>query len=255
MDLEADEIGVALVTGGARRIGAEICRSLANFGYSVIIHYNNSEDDAIALSNEISASAECAILPADLSCENDVNCLMGKATKLFGEITLLVNNASHFNYDSLETLDYDSLNSSIAINLAAPLVLSRAFSEQISEEGCIINILDQKIANTNPDYFSYTVAKNGLASITESLAMALAPNVRVNAVAPGLTLPSRDASTEEFEEVHGATPLGRGSTAKDVGEAVVFLSKATSVTGQTIFVDGGERLVPRSRDVLFRGGE
>ena len=246
---------VALVTGGACRIGAQICRSLANAGHKVIIHYNSSKSEADLLANELGKITSVATIQSDLGDQEQVMKLFSKSIDFFGPIDILINNACFFEYDNLESFNMDYFNRSIAINTLSPIILSKDFASQVPDEGGIlINILDQKLANPNPDYLSYTISKSAISGIIESLAIGLAPSVRVNGIAPGLTMPSPHASIESFEEVHNTTPLGRGSTAQDIGDAVLFLVSAKSVTGQIIFVDGGERLMPRSSDVLYQGG-
>lgn len=249
-------MGVALVTGGAKRIGAEICRALANNGHSVIIHYRNSVEAATSLSEELNNVSKSATIRADLEEADDVKSLLPKAAQIFGPIDILINNASMFEYDTIDSLNSDRFNRSIATNTLAPILLIQAFAEQSLEgPGCIINLLDQKLENPNPDYLSYTASKTALAGLVEPLAIGLAPGIRVNGIAPGLTLPSPHAPVSEFEKLHDKTPLGRGATARDISEAVVFLIGAQSVTGQVLFVDGGERLHPRDTDVLYGRGE
>jgi len=249
-------MGVALITGGAKRIGAEICRALASDGHSVIIHYRNSVEAATELSEELNKVSKSAIIRADLEKIDDVKSLLLKAVKFCGPIDILINNASMFEYDNIESINSDLFNRSIATNTLAPILLIQAFAEQSLEaQGCIINLLDQKLENPNQDYLSYTASKTALAGLVEPLAIGLAPAIRVNGIAPGLTLPSPHASVSEFEKLHDKTPLGRGATPRDISEAVVFLIGAQSVTGQVLFVDGGERLQPRDTDVLYGRGE
>lgn len=249
-------MGVALVTGGAKRIGAEICRALAKDGHSVIIHYLNSTEAATSLCEELNNVSKSATIKADLEDLEDVNSLLLKASQIFGPIDILINNASLFEYDNISSLDSERFNRSIAINTFAPMLLTKAFSEQsFQRQGCIINLLDQKLQNPNPDYLSYTASKTALAGLVEPLAIGLAPDIRVNGIAPGLTLPSPHAPVSEFEKIHDQTPLGRGTKPQDIADAVIFLVGAQSVTGQVLFVDGGERLNPRDTDVLFGRGE
>jgi NAD(P)-dependent dehydrogenase (short-subunit alcohol dehydrogenase family) len=249
-------MGVALVTGGAKRIGAEICRALASNGHSIIIHYRNSVEEATELSEELNKVSKSAIIRADLENLDEVKSLLPKAVKFFGHIDILINNASMFEYDNIKSINSDLFNRSIATNTLAPILLIQAFAEQSLEaQGCIINLLDQKLENPNQDYLSYTASKTALAGLVEPLAIGLAPAIRVNGIAPGLTLPSPHASVSEFKKLHDKTPLGRGATPRDISEAVVFLISAQSVTGQVLFVDGGERLQPRDTDVLYGRGE
>ncbi|MBT4059961.1 MAG: SDR family oxidoreductase [Euryarchaeota archaeon] len=249
-------MGVALVTGGSRRIGAEICRTLAQSGHSVIIHYYNSEDSAKSLAEELNKISKAATIKANLDNTHEVQLLFENASKIFGQINILINNASLFEYDTIGSLDCNLFNQSIAINTLAPLILCEELSKQPNlVDGCIVNILDNKLQNPNPDYLSYTTSKVALGGLIESLAIGLAPSTRVNGIAPGLILPSPHASISDFEEVHDSTPLERGATAQDIADAVVFLVNAKGVTGQVIFVDGGERFNRRDRDVLYERGE
>jgi NAD(P)-dependent dehydrogenase (short-subunit alcohol dehydrogenase family) len=166
----------------------------------------------------------------------------------------LVNNASVFEFDEIRSLKLDNWDRMHAANLRAPILLARDFARFLPDgvNGNIINLLDQKIENLNPDFFSYTISKMGLAAATHSLAMALAPRIRVNAVAPGLTLVSGDQSEENFQQAHTMTPLGRAGDLDDIVASILFLLNTKSVTGQTIFVDGGQRLMPLDRDVMYK---
>lgn len=245
---------VALVTGGARRVGAAIVRRLAGDGWQVVIHCNTSRDEADALAAALlGAGQKAAVVQADLADRGAVDGLIAAAAQPFGPLTCLVNNASVFRRDELASLTWDSWEAHVTPNLAAPLFLSKAFAEALpaGESGAIVNLLDQKIANLNPDFLSYTVSKMGLASLTPILAMALAPRIRVNGVAPGLTLISGKQTPESFARAWRDTPLGRSSTPEEIAAGVAFILATPSMTGQTIFIDGGESLQRRGRDVAF----
>ena len=246
----------ALVTGGSKRIGAAICRALAAEGTAVAIHCNRSVDEAVSLAAELEAAgSQAAVVEADLSDPSQVTSLVERAAADIGPLDLLVNNASLFEYDDLASLDPERYLRHQAINALAPLLLSREFASQAPESGAaVVNILDQKLSNPNPDYLSYTASKQALGGLTSALAQQLAPNVRVNGVAPGLTLPSAHASAEAFAEVHGSNPLARGVTPEDIAEAVIYLARAAAITGVVLHVDGGEHLAPRSDDVLYGKG-
>ena len=246
----------ALVTGGAKRIGAAICRALAAQGTDVTIHCNRSTEEAGQLAAELSAvGVQAVVVQADLSEPAEVAGLITEASAALGPLDLLVNNASLFEYDDLDSLDPERYLRHQAINALAPLLLSGAFASQIPESGgTVVNILDQKLSNPNPDYLSYTASKQALGGLTSALAQQLAPDVRVNGVAPGLTLPSAHASPEAFAEVHGSNPLARGVRPEDIAEAVIYLARATAITGVVLHVDGGEHLAPRSDDVLYGKG-
>jgi NAD(P)-dependent dehydrogenase (short-subunit alcohol dehydrogenase family) len=246
----------ALVTGGSKRIGAAICRALAAEGTAVAIHCNRSVDEAVSLAAELEAAgSQAAVVEADLADPSQVTSLVERAAADIGPLDLLVNNASLFEYDDLASLDPERYLRHQAINALAPLLLSREFASQAPESGAaVVNILDQKLSNPNPDYLSYTASKQALGGLTSALAQQLAPNVRVNGVAPGLTLPSAHASAEAFAEVHGSNPLSRGVRPEDIAEAVIYLARAAAITGVVLHVDGGEHLAPRSDDVLYGKG-
>ena len=244
----------ALVTAGAKRIGRAICLHLSEKGYSVAIHHNSSKRDAETLVEEIRAAggSACAIA-ADLTKPDEVASLMISAADSLGPITGLVNNASRFEHDDISTIDIKSWDSHMDVNARAPMLLIRALLEQLPNDAqaSVINILDQKISEPNPDHLSYTASRYALLGLTDALARGLAPAVRVNAVAPGHTLPSDDQSADGFEQAQARSPLGYGPAPADIADAVGFLMGARAVTGQVLFVDSGERFLARSRDVLF----
>ncbi|MEO5861636.1 MAG: SDR family oxidoreductase [Burkholderiales bacterium] len=247
--------GIALVTGAAKRIGRAIAHGLATAGWDVAIHFHRSVADAESLQNEIVALGRRAItLQADLAQALEIEDLIERCADRIGAPTCLVNNASIFTFDEIDSLTIDNWDAMQATNLRAPIMLARDFARFLpaGAEGNIINLLDQKIANLNPDFFSYTIAKVGLEAATHTMAMALAPRIRVNAVAPGLTLESGGQTTENFVQAHRMTPLGRAGKLNDIVAAVLFLLETKSVTGQTIFIDGGQRLMPLDRDVMYK---
>jgi NAD(P)-dependent dehydrogenase (short-subunit alcohol dehydrogenase family) len=244
----------ALITGGGRRIGAAIARALAADGWDIVVHYNRSGGEAAALAAEIrAAGGSCGLLQADLSQRADVEGLMGRCIGEHGPIDCLINNASTFANDTIATVTWDSFQQHLAPNLAAPLLLSRDFAASFAgrDGGCIINLLDQKLANLNPDFLSYTLSKVALSGLTEILAMALSPRIRVCGVAPGLTMISGRQTEESFARAWRDTPLGRSSTPEEIASCVRFILATPSITGQTIILDGGESLRGRARDVSF----
>jgi len=246
--------GGALVTGGARRIGRSVAAALGAAGWHVVVHYNHSSTDAEETVEAIvAAGGRAEALAADLADPSACAGLVEAAGGATGGLTCLINNASLFIEDTAHDVDGDVFDRVMAVNLRAPAILSRAFAAQVPEEGVgvIVNILDQKLVNPNPDFLSYTLSKYGLAALTEMTAVSFGPNVRVCAVAPGLTLPSGDQPRDQFEAVHGRTPLARGSRPEDIAGAVLYLADARAVTGETILVDGGQHLVPSARDVMF----
>lgn len=238
-------IGIALVTGAATRVGRAIARHLAAQGYAIIIHYRASAVDADGLREQIEcAEGSAEIVQADLTDRDQRNGLISAAAKHFGPITLLVNNASSYAPDSPETLNQDLWDTHFAIHAEAPLFLSRDFANQLPDgvQGNIINIIDERVQNLSPAYTSYTLSKSVLWTATQTLAQALAPRIRVNAVGPGPTLPEKSEPTATFTQRAQSTLLGHGSAPEHIAEAVAYLAGASSVTGQMIAVDGGQHL-------------
>ncbi|MBU1271647.1 MAG: SDR family oxidoreductase [Alphaproteobacteria bacterium] len=241
--------GVALVTGGARRIGREICLTLARAGFDVAIHHHASGEDARTLAEAVAGLGRRAcLLQADLTDEAKVRALVPAAVEALGPLTVLVNNASVFEDDRVGGLTRDSWDRHIETNLRAPLVLAEAFAAQ-AVEGVIINLLDQKVLKPDPRFFSYSLSRNGLWWATRTLAQALAPGIRVNAVGPGPTLPSIHQTPEEFAAEARGTLLQTPGSPQAVAEAVLWLIDARMVTGQMIAVDGGQHLAWRTPDI------
>ena len=194
-----------------------------------------------------------AAVQCDLSDEQAVNRLLANACSLLGPVSCVVNNASLFEEDSAASFSVANLDRHIHANLAAPVILARALHDATpdGEQSVVINLLDQKLYNLNPDFLSYTLSKAALQTATTVLAQALAPKVRVVGVAPGLTLVSGKQTEEGFAKAHTMTPLGRSSTPEDVASAVCFAAENRSMTGTTLLVDGGQHLIPLQRDVMF----
>jgi len=237
--------GAALVTGAARRIGRVIARDLAAAGWPVAVHYHRSGEDADSLVAEIVAAGGRAVaLAADLAREAEVEALVPRATAALGPLACLVNNASEFVLDKIDTVTRASWDAHIETNLRAPLVLSQAFARQLpaGSEGNIINLLDQRVLSLTPYFLSYTVAKAGLWTLTQTLALGLAPRIRVNGIGPGPTLPSPRQTEAQFAAQCAAMPLGRGTTPEEIAAAVRFILAAPSMTGQIIALDGGQHL-------------
>jgi NAD(P)-dependent dehydrogenase (short-subunit alcohol dehydrogenase family) len=236
---------VALITGGARRIGATIARDLAGAGWAVAVHYGTSGDEAHALVREIEAAGgTAAAFAADLEREAETGTLVDRAAAVLGPVRCLINNASVFERDEAMTTTRESWDRHMQVNLRAPLVLTQAFVRQLGEDGSgsVINILDQRVWNLTPHFTSYTVSKVGLWTLTQTLAVALAPRVRVNAVGPGPTLPSPRQTEEQFVRQWSGMPLRRPVAPEEIAAAVRFLLDAPSVTGQMIAVDAGQHL-------------
>jgi len=233
----------ALVTGGARRIGRAIVLALARAGYAVAIHANRSLAAGAELRDDIARNGgRAGVVAADLADHEGVLGLVPAAAAAVGPLTLLVNNASEFEPDEIGALDRDRFDRHLAVNLRAPLFLAQAFAAQAPAGGSIVNVLDQRVYRPTPRFFSYGLAKSGLYVATTTLAQALAPRLRVNAVAPGPTLPNVWQDDETFARRSAAMPLGHGATPEEVADAVLFLAGANSVTGETIAVDGGQHI-------------
>lgn len=242
---ETTLVKTALVTGAARRIGRAIALDLARHGWNVAVHYHSSAAEAAALVAEITQLGRRAVaLPADLAQEAESATLIPRAVEALGPLTCLVNNASLFEMDRIETMTRASWDAHIETNLRAPLLLSQALARQLPAEsnGAIINMLDQRVWNLTPYFLSYTVAKSGLWTLTRTLALALAPRVRVNGIGPGPTLPSPRQTPEQFERQCRSMPLGRGTTPAEICAAVRFILEAPAMTGQMIALDGGQHL-------------
>ncbi|AWK85515.1 SDR family oxidoreductase [Azospirillum thermophilum] len=235
----------ALVTGAGKRIGRAIALDLAAHGWDVAVHYLRSRADADAVVAEIAAAGGRAVAVAgDLERESEVEGLVPAAVERLGPLGLLVNNASVFERDEALDATRRSWDRHMEANLRAPFVLSQQFARQLpeGERGLIVNILDQRVWNPTPHFVSYTVSKMGLWALTRTLAMALAPQVRVNGIGPGPTLRNSRQTEAEFTAQWEATPLRRGTTPEEICAAVRFLIDAPAVTGQMIALDGGEHL-------------
>jgi len=244
----------ALVTGGARRIGRALAIDLAAQGYAVALHYHASEAQALSAVAEIAAAGgKAAAVRADLSKEEEMQGLIARCEAQLGPLGILVNNASIFEYDDVNTADRDSWHAHIEPNLRAPLVLSQRFAERLpqGQGGLIVNMLDSRVINPTPRYLSYTVSKVALWSLTQSLAQALSPRIRVNGIGPGPVLPSLGQSDEEFLKRCEGLPLRRPASLEEICAALRFLVSVRSVTGQMIAMDGGNHLASISMQQLM----
>ncbi|HVX73987.1 MAG TPA: SDR family oxidoreductase [Devosia sp.] len=236
---------VALVTGAANRLGAAMAQTLASRGYAVIIHHRSGGDDARALVERIvAAGGRAAALKADLAIRRQRAALIEKAGRPFGPLTVLVNNASSFEPDSVADLDEQLWDRHFAIHVEAPAFLARDFAAQLPEgvQGNIVNLIDERILHLTPNYFSYTLSKATLRTMTHTMAQSLAPRIRVNAIGPGPTLKEKGQSDAAFARSQAAAPLGYGADATDVCAALLYLLEARAVTGQMLAVDGGKSL-------------
>ena len=247
----------AVVTGGARRIGRTLCIALAQAGFAVAVHYHQSADEAHELVEQLQQLGVRAVaIAADLNDEIATRQLMTQAQAALGNIGVLINNASLFEYDALTQdapLELSMFEKHWRSNTFAPLLLMQQLAQQLSapQSGVVINILDQKLHNPNPDFLSYTLSKAALEHATTLAAQALAPRVRVMAIAPGLSLPSGTQTEADFAAAHAQTILQRGSTPDDVAQAMLYIISAASMTGTTLLVDGGQHLGRSPRDVMF----
>ncbi|MDE2082389.1 MAG: SDR family oxidoreductase [Burkholderiales bacterium] len=261
-DVNRPVVPVVLVTGAARRIGRAIALELARHGWRVAVHYRGSAAEAaqtVALIAQAGGTAQA--FAADLADEAQCEALLPAVQAAFGRVDAVVNNASLFGWDDVAGFRTAAMEAHWRANTAPAIILARALHAGLAARpadadagaarGCVVNLLDQKLFNPNPDYLSYTLSKAALQAATAMLAQALAPAVRVCAVAPGVTLLSGAMSDAEFDAAHRMTPLQRGSTPQDVAGAVRFLLESPAITGSTLLVDGGQHLQPQARDVMF----
>jgi NAD(P)-dependent dehydrogenase (short-subunit alcohol dehydrogenase family) len=241
------DTGTALVTGAGRRLGRAIALDFASRGWRVGVHHGASSAEASELVAEIAAKGgKAAALPADLARLDALAPLIEACAKALGPPTCLVNNAARYAWDTLSTLEGETWQAQLDVNLRAPIFLAQAFAKALPEraEGNVINVVDQKVLRPDPDYFSYTIAKSALWTATQTMAQALAPRIRVNAIAPGPVLKSLNQSETEFEREVRATLLKRRVTVEDVTAAIRFLLDTPSITGQIIALDAGQHLSP-----------
>ncbi|MDG2475283.1 MAG: SDR family oxidoreductase [Paracoccaceae bacterium] len=255
--------GSALITGAATRIGKEMALGLAAQGVDVVVHYMNSRKEAeqvVHEANSFGVRAEC--IKADLLDDAEVKGLISRASSLLGNpLNILVNNASIFEYDNIKTASIASWDRHIGSNLKAPLFLMQEFSKQVADgdkdlngenipQGNIVNIVDQRVLKKTPEFFTYSLAKMGLWSLTQIAAQALAPNIRVNAIGPGPTLKGHRQDEDHFKTQRKNTVLKRGSAPEEILEALKFILNTPSLTGQLICIDGGQHLTWKTADIL-----
>ncbi len=243
-----------LVTGAARRLGREIALVLAAAGWRVAVHYRVSAEDALKTVADCTALTKGgAAFCADLSDEAAVRALLPSVVAQMGAVDAVVNSASTFEHDDAASFGFAALDRHLHSNTGAPILLAQALHDHLAARGdtgrgAVVNLLDQKLWNPNPDFLSYTLSKAALEAANTLLALALAPRVRVVGVAPGLTLTSHMLSEDKFQALHKLSPLGRSSTAADVASAVKFALENNSITGTTLLVDGGQHLMKFERD-------
>jgi NAD(P)-dependent dehydrogenase (short-subunit alcohol dehydrogenase family) len=241
-----------LVTGAAKRLGRAIALDLAAHGWDVAIHYNGSKDDAMSVLAEVKKLGRNAtMVQADLGSEKDTADIVARAAKEIGPLTALINSASIFENDDWQTVTRESWDKHLDVNLRAPFVLSQAFARQLpkDQDGAVVNLLDQRLLKPTPEFLSYSLSRAGLGWLTVTLAQALAPRIRVNAVGPGPTLKATHQSIDNFERERRSTILEHGSDPEDIVGAVRYLLEARAVTGQMIAVDGGQHLIWKTQDM------
>ncbi len=241
-----------LVTGGAKRLGRDIALALAAAGWQVAVHYRQSHDDATQTVADCShLTPHAAAFCADLGIEDEARALVPQVVARFGQLDAVVNSAALFEHDSAASFSYALMEQHLRSNTGAAILLAQALHAHVvarQGSGVVVNLLDQKLWNLNPDFFSYTLSKAALEAANTMLAMALSPHLRVVGVAPGLTLTSHLLSPEQFEARHKLSPLGRSSTPADVAATVKFALDNHAITGTTLLVDGGQHLMRFERD-------
>lgn len=247
------------MTGGAKRVGKAICEHLASEGYSVLVHYRNSRYEAVATRDAcIALGASVAeVIHCDLSDPQQRSTLIARAVDSVGCVDLLVNSASMFEYDTADSFGACVWDAHLQSNYIAPVELTMELYRWRAtfggtDKAHVVTVLDQKILNLNTDYMSYTLSKLASQSSIRYLAQCCATHLRVNAVAPGVTMISGDMNEQDFKQAHGIAALGSSNTPEDIARTIVMLDQLQAVTGQTIAVDGGQHLVPRARDVAFK---
>jgi NAD(P)-dependent dehydrogenase (short-subunit alcohol dehydrogenase family) len=243
----------AIITGAARRIGRRIALDLARDGWAVAIHCNSSRSDAETLKAEIEAEGgRSVIVQGDLACADVPERLIAEAGQALGPLSCLVNNASRFEPDEAGSVTLDSWTAHLDTNLRAPVFLSQSFAAQVpvKAQGNIINIIDQRVWKLTPKFFSYTASKSALWTVTRTLAQALAPRIRVNAIGPGPALPNVRMDEEDLTRQARLTLLKRGTSPEEISAAVKYILSAPAMTGQMIVLDGGQHLLWQTRDVI-----
>jgi NAD(P)-dependent dehydrogenase (short-subunit alcohol dehydrogenase family) len=244
MAVHPDEYApAALVSGGAVRIGRAIALDLADLGWAVAVHYNRSESEAREVVAEIeSRGGRATAIEADFNNEKEVQALVPRAVAALGQLGCLINNASIFERDLVSDATRDSWDRHLEPNLRAPFVLTQGFAAALPADagGMVVNLLDERVWDLPPDYVSYTLSKSGLWTLTRTMAMALAPRVRVNAIGPGYAVPERGKSLQDYRKAVAALPLGRSTSTEEICATVRFLLATKSITGQMIVLDGGQ---------------
>ena len=250
----ADSMKAALITGAGRRIGGTIAKDLASAGWQVVLHYNQSKSTAEAVRAEIDATGGSALLvEGNLNQPEEAARLVAQAFSLAPGLELVVNNASSFHLDNAATTSAETLQAAFSVNAIAPILISQEFAQRlpIGRSGAVVIILDNRVFAPNPDYFSYGISKFAALGATRMLALALAPRIRVNGIAPGITLPSGAQTEAEFAAAHKMNPLQRGCSPEEIAAAVRLIAGSPAMTGTIITIDGGLALANPGRDVAF----
>jgi NAD(P)-dependent dehydrogenase (short-subunit alcohol dehydrogenase family) len=245
-----------LITGAAKRLGRAIAEEAAANGWSVVIHHRSSEPEAQSLQAALHARGVGALtISADLADESQAAGLVDRAIAAGAtDLRAIVNSAAIFEHDLVEDMQAGAFHRHMQINALAPVLIAQAFAQRLAQDarGSIVNFLDFKLAQPYPDHFSYTLSKYALHGATEMMARALAPRVRVNAIAPGYILPAPGQPEADYQRLHAQTPLQHGAGPDDVAKAAMFLIESPSITGQTLYVDAGLRFAPQTRDFAFQ---
>ena len=263
-DLNTSSNRTVLLTGAAKRLGKSIALYFAKAGWNVVLHYGNAKQEAMYTLEQIKALGVRAIaIQANLAEPDTIKGLFQASVDKFSRIDCLINSASVFEYDrpsqEAHMITQAGIVRNIQVNLAAPVLLAQEMFHHLQKQparsdGLVpvtIQLLDQKLINLNPDFFSYTLSKSALLSATEMMALDFAPTLRSVGLAPGITLPSGKQTEAEFLQAHQMTPMGYSSSADDIAQAALFIANAKAITGTTIYVDGGQHLIPSQRDVMF----
>lgn len=245
--------GAILITGAAKRIGRQLALDLATAGHDIVVHYNKSAREAEEVARVIrERGRRVALVQGDLADADIAERLVTSATEQIGLLTALINNASIYEFDEIGGIDTKTWQSHMDINLRAPVLLAQAFARQLPKgsNGNVINVIDGRVWKLNPRYFSYTISKSALWTATRTLAQALAPDIRVNAIGPGPTLPPKGASLDEHARDEANTLLHRGAAPADISAAVLFILSQAAMTGQMIALDAGQHLLWQTKDVV-----
>ena len=243
---------LALITGAARRIGATIATVLAGSGFDIALHVNSSQKQGEAMISSLrQKSINAQLFRLDLAHTEKIESMYETIVKSMGPVNLVINNACMFDYDCPQKFDANLAQKLYQVNVLAPVEMTRCLAENISGEGVAVNLLDNKLFSLNPDYFSYTLSKAALKSATEMMAMAYAKKIRVNAIAPGVTLASGDQSPENFKQSWRKSLSGTGATPEDIASTILHIWNTKSINGETIVLDGGQRHMRLARDVAF----